>query len=173
LVEGWDAAGFTDDPPNSILLTEDSSVAVELTAPAWRDSTRTLRFTVAALEGAVLPVGDLGAIELFIDDQVICRTAGSAGLTTNNLPASSTFAGCVFNTSENEAYQALLTASNSWDASHPLWATTVVGGVGPRFPAEVFNVSFTCHRVYTDFFCDGPETPAGQATLSVTGEVGA
>ena len=167
LVEGWDAAGFTEDPPNAILLTADTSVAVELTAPTWNDSTRTLSFAAAALEGGPLPAGDLGAVELFIDDQETCLTTVSETLTVNNLPASSTYGGCVFNTSEVEVSQELFTAENDWQKSHP---DVPVGtaNLGPEFPAEVFDVSFMCHSAYGDFFCYGPETPTGQASLSIT-----
>jgi hypothetical protein len=67
-VAGWSAAGFDSDPPNAILLAADRSYTVELTEPEWDAPNATLSFTLVALPVELLPIGDLGAAELFIDD---------------------------------------------------------------------------------------------------------
>lgn len=73
LVAGWAPLGFRTDPPNAVLVAGDASTPVVLSEPSWADGE--LGFAVAPLDDATLPPGDLGAVELFIDD--------SSGVCTN------------------------------------------------------------------------------------------
>ena len=74
LVGAWAGSGFAQDPPNAVLLTSSASTGVELTDPAWDAATGALGFTLAPLDGAALPTGDLRSTELFIDD--VCGEVG-------------------------------------------------------------------------------------------------
>lgn len=64
----WQPVGFDEDPPNAILMTDSTTVEVELTEPAAGATADELVVTVAPLDDVELPAGDLGAVELFIDD---------------------------------------------------------------------------------------------------------
>lgn len=73
-VDGWDAAGFGDDPPNAALEIStpsgtSASHVLELSNPRWDEAATTLMYDVeVAADGTEVLPAEFDAASLFIDD---------------------------------------------------------------------------------------------------------
>lgn len=73
-VDGWDAAGFGDDPPNAALeISTPSGTSathvLELSNPRWDEAAATLTYDVTATgDGTEVLPAEFGGSSLFIDD---------------------------------------------------------------------------------------------------------
>lgn len=71
-VDGW-GDRFGDDPPNAVLTAtatadgERPDLTVELSHPAFDESTGQVRYAVTAVDGSTLPGGPLESVTLFVD----------------------------------------------------------------------------------------------------------
>jgi hypothetical protein len=157
-IAAWRASGFDQDPPNAVLMTDSQSVPIELTSLTAGAGPEQLTFEVTALEGS-LPSGDLGPVELFIDDAIMCGTALGWHFQLSALPAGATVdANC-------DDLQAAITP----------WFFPLVGKypVEQSFTTSVLGVEWTCRLTPYDLEPPGItcDDDAGDSNLWVQEEL--
>ena len=82
----WKRIGFEQDPPNAVLTAGGYSIGLELRTSTLEG--RGLTFAVTPLGGQRLPEGDLGAVELFVDDAaaVVAQCGSTTIMYTGTAP---------------------------------------------------------------------------------------